>query len=277
MILSPDDRFIVTGTSAPDRPKGEDQGTGSVVFIDKQRQEATSARPVPPLVGRCLEHACFAARRLEVVKRMGCKGSAVQLTWHRELNQLLVGGGDRNEGTVHIYYDPAKSKKGALMCMARAPRKADAADWEAPMEIIVPGVSGGKKKLKRREFIQQQLEKERLSRKPDIGMASSAPGRGGRIGTSQSSLFTQYLLQKHEGEIGKVLREDPREVRAAKPRWRRLSGADGSNAPPPRRQSCDMPTRRPTTRCSQLPTRRRSPSRSMQKRRRRRGARSSRP
>merc|ERR1712159_762343 len=74
-----------------------------------------------------------------------------------------------------------------------------------------PGVS--QKSLSKRKLLELQKEKEIKSHKPDIGLASSEPGRGGRIGTSQSSLLTQHLIKKTKGiEDRTILRIDSRQA-----------------------------------------------------------------
>lgn len=46
----------------------------------------------------------------------------VPLKWHPKLNQVAVGAGGREFGTCHVFYDPAMSEKGALLCVGRRPR-----------------------------------------------------------------------------------------------------------------------------------------------------------
>lgn len=182
VIFSPDERFIVTGTSAPERPK---EGGGSLVFIDRQS--------------------------LAIVKRIGNPTSVVTVAWHPQLNQIFAGGGDRHAGEIRLLYDPERSKKGALLSVNRLPRRVDPADWEEPMNIFVPGAEMGPKRNKRK-MMEEKVEKERKTHKPDVGMALNVPGRGGRIGTSQSSLLTQHLLQKAEGVLFRDTKVDPREA-----------------------------------------------------------------
>ncbi len=61
-IFSPDERLVVTGTSADRSGRG-----GAVVFFD--------------------------AKTHALVRRVAMPGSAVALNWHERLNQILVGVG----------------------------------------------------------------------------------------------------------------------------------------------------------------------------------------
>ena len=61
-VFSPDERLIVTGTSADRKGQG-----GALVFVDRQS--------------------------LEVVRRVSMPASVVALHWHERLNQIFVGTG----------------------------------------------------------------------------------------------------------------------------------------------------------------------------------------
>eukprot|EP00667_Euglena_gracilis_P005744 EG_transcript_5786 len=88
VLYSPDQRYIVTGTSTP---KNSPERAKVVVF-DATTFARVAAVPMPP----------------------GC--SVLRLLWHPELNQLLVGCSD---GVCRVYYDPHLSRKGALLCATK--------------------------------------------------------------------------------------------------------------------------------------------------------------
>eukprot|EP00854_Cymbomonas_tetramitiformis_P016652 gene16652-19784_t len=74
--FSPDETLIYTGTSAT-----QDGAGGSLVFFEKSS--------------------------LEFYKQIAMPTSAVAMTWHPKLNQILVGCGDKKSGATHVLYDPA--------------------------------------------------------------------------------------------------------------------------------------------------------------------------
>jgi WD40 repeat protein len=185
--LSPNENFFITGTSVTETGK-KGIRFGGLCFINRQR--------------------------LEIVKTLGIGSSAIQLTWHPKLNQILVAGGDQTSGFVKVFYDPICSKKGAMIPHNKSFFEKDSKGWNEPCNIFAPFASiDGQYRVSKNMFLEISLAKNMKKHKPDPGMSSSNPGRGGRIGTSQSSLLTQHLLKKaNGGEIGAVLRQDPREV-----------------------------------------------------------------
>eukprot|EP01111_Echinosteliopsis_oligospora_P005024 TRINITY_DN1818_c0_g1_i1.p1 TRINITY_DN1818_c0_g1~~TRINITY_DN1818_c0_g1_i1.p1 ORF type:complete len:576 (+),score=191.52 TRINITY_DN1818_c0_g1_i1:29-1756(+) len=105
VIFSPDEDFIITGTSAKKGSEG-----GSLVFFDRHS--------------------------LEPVKQLGMGGaSVVRVTWNKSINQIFVGCSD---GKTRVLYDPAMSKRGALLCVAKRPRKSDPSDDLIRRPIHVP-------------------------------------------------------------------------------------------------------------------------------------------
>jgi len=172
-LFSPDERFIVTGTSIK-----KDTGSGLLVFYDK----TTFAK----------------------VKQLGIsKGSVIRILWHRELNQLILGSSDAK---IHVLFDPNYSRKGALMSVARAPRQQDPFDYDPDRPIHNPH---SLPLYKPEPSAKRRREKARMdpikSRKPDV--PTQGPGFGGRVGSS----FTSHLL-KAMGNVKPIRDEDPREA-----------------------------------------------------------------
>eukprot|EP00271_Cylindrocystis_brebissonii_P004926 TRINITY_DN16869_c0_g1_i2.p1 TRINITY_DN16869_c0_g1~~TRINITY_DN16869_c0_g1_i2.p1 ORF type:complete len:815 (-),score=192.18 TRINITY_DN16869_c0_g1_i2:440-2884(-) len=182
LAWSPDERLLVTGTSA-------EQGTsgGQLVFFDKDR--------------------------LELVRRTGVhERSVVKVLWHPRLNQIFATSGDKKEGATHILYDPALSERGALSCVARAPRKARAEDISIGVAPPVIHNPHALPLFREQPSRKRQREKDRkdpvASKRPDLPV--EGPGFGGRVGKAKNSLLTQYLLR--EGGLQKEIwmDEDPR-------------------------------------------------------------------
>ena len=96
--FSPDEKLILTGIGI--EQKGD---TGSLAILDRQN--------------------------LNMIRRLGVRGSAVAVTWHPRLNQIAIGCGDRNEGAISILYDATMSVRGALMALGRRPRKETSSDY----------------------------------------------------------------------------------------------------------------------------------------------------
>ncbi|PON54585.1 Guanine nucleotide-binding protein, beta subunit [Trema orientale] len=157
---------------------------------------------------------CFFDRaKLELVSKVGISPtcSVVQCAWHPKLNQIFATSGDKSQGGTHILYDPTLSERGALVCVARAPRKKSVDDFEAKPVIHNPHALPLFRDQPSRKRQREKILKDPMkSHKPELPM--TGPGFGGRIGTSQGSLLTQYLL-KQGGMIKETwMDEDPREA-----------------------------------------------------------------
>ncbi|XP_050206679.1 uncharacterized protein LOC126656207 [Mercurialis annua] len=181
--FSPDEQLFLTGTSIE-----RDSTTGGLL--------------------------CFYDRvKLELVSRVGISptGSVVQCAWHPKLNQIFATTGDKSQGGTHILYDPSISEKGALVCVARAPRKKSVDDFEVQPVIHNPhALPLFRDQPSRKRQREKMLNDPFKSHKPELPM--TGPGFGGRVGVSKGSLLTQYLL-KQGGMIKETwMDEDPREA-----------------------------------------------------------------
>lgn len=183
IVFSPDEQIFLTGTSV----ERESTTGGLLCFYDRTK--------------------------LELVSRIGISPtcSVVQCGWHPRLNQIFATSGDKSSGGTHILYDPTLSERGALVCVARAPRKKSIDDYEAPLVIHNPHAlplfrDHPSRKRQREKILKDPIK----SHKPDLPI--TGPGHGGRLGTSNGSLLTQYLL-KQGGMIKETwMEEDPREA-----------------------------------------------------------------
>ncbi|XP_076894818.1 uncharacterized protein LOC143547222 [Bidens hawaiensis] len=183
VAFSPDEQLILTGTSVE-----RDSTTGGLLCI-------------------------FDRQKLEIVSKVGISptSSVVQCSWHPKLNQIFATVGDKHQGGTHILYDPTLSTRGALVCVARAPRKKSIDDFQAEPVIHNPHalpLFRDQPSLKRQR---EKILKDPLkSHKPEAPM--NGPGFGGRVGVTKGSLLTQYLL-KQGGMIKETwMYEDPREA-----------------------------------------------------------------
>ncbi|MCD9558535.1 hypothetical protein HAX54_015937 [Datura stramonium] len=183
IAFSPDEQLFITGTSV------EKDGTigGMLCFFDRGK--------------------------LELVSRVGISPtySVVQCAWHPRLNQIFATVGDKHEGGTHILYDPTLSERGALVCVARAPRKKSVDDFQAEPVIHNPHALPLFRDQPSRKRQREKVLKDPLkSHKPELPM--TGPGFGGRVGSTKGSLLTQYLL-KQGGLIKETwMEEDPREA-----------------------------------------------------------------
>lgn len=108
--------------------------------------------------------------------------------------QIFATSGDKHEGGTHVLYDPSLSERGALVCVARAPRKKSVDDYEAPALIHNPHALPLFRDQPSRKRQREKMLKDPLkSHKPEVPI--NGPGHGGRVGMTKGSLLTQYLLK----------------------------------------------------------------------------------
>ncbi|KAE8701407.1 putative aromatic amino acid decarboxylase [Hibiscus syriacus] len=183
IAFSPDEQLFLTGTSV----EKESTSGGLLCFYDSSK--------------------------LELVQRVGISPSCsvVQCAWHPRLNQIFATSGDKSQGGTHVLYDPTLSERGALVCVARAPRKKSVDDFEAPLVIHNPHALPLFRDQPSRKRQREKILKDPIkSHKPELPI--NGPGHGGRVGTTKGSLLTQYLL-KQGGMIKETwMEEDPREA-----------------------------------------------------------------
>ncbi|KAJ4968625.1 hypothetical protein NE237_015326 [Protea cynaroides] len=183
VAFSPDEQLIFTGTSV----ERESTIGGLLCFFDRTKLELVSKVGISP--------TC----------------SVVQCSWHPRLNQVFATVGDKKQGGTHILYDPSLSQRGALVCVARAPRKKSVDDFQPSPVIHNPhALPLFRDQPSRKRQREKALKDPLKSHKPELPM--TGPGFGGRVGTTKGSLLTQYLL-KQGGMIKETwMDEDPREA-----------------------------------------------------------------
>ncbi|XP_004289999.1 PREDICTED: WD repeat-containing protein 70 [Fragaria vesca subsp. vesca] len=183
IAFSPDEQLFLTGTSI----ERESTTGGLLCFFDRAKLELVSKVGISP--------TC----------------SVVQCAWHPKLNQIFATMGDKSQGETHVLYDPTLSERGALVCVARAPRKKSVDDFVANPVIHNPhALPLFRDQPSRKREREKTLKDPVKSHKPDLPM--TGPGFGGRVGVSKGSLLTQYLM-KQGGMIKETwMDEDPREA-----------------------------------------------------------------
>ncbi|PRW20712.1 WD repeat-containing 70 [Chlorella sorokiniana] len=170
---SPDEKFVLTGTSA----EGKDS-SGSLVMLD--------------------------AQTLEKQGEIAVDGSAVAVQWHPRINQIFVGCGGRGGGCVRTFYDPKLSSKGALAAASRAPR-VEATEFMslgAPKIYVPNALPMYREDLPGRPLSKKRrAEKEAEDRKyqPAPGSQAKGVGAGGQLGATGGTLLTQHVLKQQGG------------------------------------------------------------------------------
>jgi WD repeat-containing protein 70 len=194
--FSPDEKLVLTGIS----PATKESTSGAVAIFNKND--------------------------LTLVKKLGVPGSAVAVTWHSKINQIVVGCGDRKEGTTRVLYDNLLSTRGAMLSVGRRPRVDNAADYTADFapQIYNPNAlplyreawpdgsgkaGGGGGGGKRKGIPVDASIRTTKSFKPDIGSAGVAKGAGGKLGSTGGTLLTQYIM-KNQGNLKNPQEEDVR-------------------------------------------------------------------
>ncbi|KAH7624593.1 hypothetical protein Ndes2526B_g00793 [Nannochloris sp. 'desiccata'] len=194
--FSPDEKLVLTGIS----PATKESSSGAVAIFDKND--------------------------LSLVKKLGVPGSAVAVNWHPKINQIVVGCGDRKEGTTRVLYDSTFSTRGAVLSIGRRPRIDNAADYTADFQpqIYNPNAlplyreawpdgsgktGGGGGGGKRKGIPVDASVRTAKSFKPDVGSAGVAKGAGGKLGSTGGTLLTQYIM-KNQGTLKNPNEEDVR-------------------------------------------------------------------
>ncbi|KAJ8895855.1 hypothetical protein PR048_001194 [Dryococelus australis] len=177
-MFSPDDAMILTGISVK---KGETNGR--LIFYDTKT---------------------FALVDEFVV----CDSHVIKAVWHPKLNQIFVGCGN---GMVKVYYDNARSLRGAKLCVVKTRRKVKQVEVVAGQQILTPHALPMFRQEKPKS-VRKQLERDRQdpvkSHRPDLPISS---GQGGRVASSGGTL-SSYVIRN----LGLSKRveddQDPREA-----------------------------------------------------------------
>ncbi|EGR27210.1 WD repeat protein [Ichthyophthirius multifiliis] len=114
-----------------------------------------------------------------------------EILWHPNLNQIMFGFGHQ----VMIYFDPEKSKKGAVQCIQKKPRKITTEELQNNRPIISPNAlpqfkSSNTYSLNQERIVKKIRQDPVASHKPEQPI--QGPGKAGRIG--KQSTVTQFMM-----------------------------------------------------------------------------------
>ena len=177
VVFSPDERYIVTGTSV-ERRESPGQDGGRVLCYDKQSLELVDSYDLG-------------------------NESAIRLLWHPRINQIFVG---TSSGALNVLYDPEQSSKGILLANTKpVKRKLDDsyyADVPQEAKIYLPNAI-----LKEPSTIQpnRKQHKDSLKPKPPTNTVFG-PGYNGVIGYTETRTMMS-MMEKDD-----VRDQNPREA-----------------------------------------------------------------
>ena len=160
VALSPDERYIVTGTSI----KKSDE-LGSLHFYDSLNYEKVGQMAIS-------------------------KGSVTNVIWHPILNQIFLGSTD---SMIHVLCDPKMSQKGALLCLMKQERKPQPDDIDYMPDIRTPHALPMMKEptaASRKKKLEKIRQDPIATRKPEIPL--QGPGKGGKM--SGPGTVTQFIM-----------------------------------------------------------------------------------
>ncbi|CAG8637338.1 11838_t:CDS:2, partial [Diversispora eburnea] len=111
------------------------------------------------------------------------------------------------DGSVHVFYDPNISVRGAKLCVVKEPKKRAVDDYEINRPIIAPHslslFRNDRPKSTKRQ--REKLRKDPIaSHRPDLPV--SGPGKGGKIGSSLTQHIMSELIKDTTRDV------DPREA-----------------------------------------------------------------
>lgn len=116
VTFSPDDNYLITGTSTRKKttndPINDPTNVGSIYFFNRNNL----AQPEGQI-------------------QVSDTASVIKTLWHPKLNQIMC---TTSNGLIKIFYDPIRSKNGALLFANREERQKKANDFFINMNIINP-------------------------------------------------------------------------------------------------------------------------------------------
>lgn len=176
LALSPDQRFVVTGTSAP-----KNAGIpGKLVFISRKEREIVHSSNI-------------------------CESSVVRVVWNAKINQIALGCADNN---MRVLYNPKFSKKGALLCAGKKTQRMmrRIAGKNTIGQIVAPH---WQRKMKapldkrKQKFLDRKDPVK--SKRPELPI--NGPARDGRLG---QQTFAEAIVMN--AKMNTMRDQDPREA-----------------------------------------------------------------
>eukprot|EP00828_Plagiopyla_frontata_P036859 TRINITY_DN4854_c0_g1_i6.p1 TRINITY_DN4854_c0_g1~~TRINITY_DN4854_c0_g1_i6.p1 ORF type:complete len:281 (-),score=54.23 TRINITY_DN4854_c0_g1_i6:31-873(-) len=132
--------------------------------------------------------------------------SITDILWNREINQIIVG---QSDGNIKIFYDNEMSKKGAMQCITRQPRKK--IEDNAMCDIVLdpndyPELHFGEPRKKKKTFTE-------IRNDPSVSKLPVQPYRkqdkGGRLGVTNT---VSQNLMRNLHQIQDTKKEDSQKV-----------------------------------------------------------------
>ncbi|CAM4813513.1 unnamed protein product [Rotaria magnacalcarata] len=189
VAFSPDDRFLITGTST--RKKTDDNlndstNVGSIYFFNRN----SLAEPEGQI-------------------QVSEGASVIKTLWHSKLNQILC---TTSNGIIKIFYDTIRSKQGALLFANREERQKKANDYFINMNIINPHALPlyRQERVRNLSVIRMKNREDPVkSKRPDLPV--SGAGSGGRIGVHGGTL-SSYIVKNIALQKPPAQKEDSRAI-----------------------------------------------------------------
>ncbi|CAF2596205.1 unnamed protein product [Rotaria sp. Silwood2] len=189
ITFSPDDRFLITGTST--RKKTNDNmndptNVGAIYFFNRNNL----AQPEGQI-------------------QVSETASVIKTLWHSKLNQIMC---TTSNGIIKIFYDTIRSKQGALLFANREERQKKANDFFINMNIINPHALPlyRQDRVRNLSVIRMKNREDPVkSKRPDLPV--SGAGSGGRIGVHGGTL-SSYIVKNIALQKPPAQKEDSRAI-----------------------------------------------------------------
>lgn len=191
VIFSLDEQNILTGTTAVPRKSLTSKKTASFTEDDFENGGLQDR------VGGSVE--ILSRLDLSPVKTLPVSNghSSIRLNLHPKINQLFV---TTSNGSVHVFYSPTSSVRGALLCVDKKAKAKSRNIWDENDDfdspIVTPhaggdrhGGSAGLSNASKKRKMDKIRNDPKASRMPERPM--SGPGKGGRVGAAA----TQHVVQ----------------------------------------------------------------------------------
>ena len=189
VTFSPDDRFLITGTST--KKKSDDNtndptNVGAIYFFNRNNL----AQPEGQI-------------------QVSDNASVIKTLWHSKLNQIMCS---TSNGIIKIFYDPICSKQGALLFANKEERQKKANDFFINMNIINPHALPlyRQDRVRNLSVIRMKNREDPVkSKRPDLPV--SGAGSGGRIGVHGGTL-SSYIVKNIALQKPPAQKEDSRAI-----------------------------------------------------------------
>lgn len=142
------------------------------------------------------------------------EGNVVRSLWHPKINQIVTTSTDT---TARIFFDLEMSKKGAINCIMKEPRKHQPDDMQYGNPILAPHalpqfkqtyMSATKRKEKEEEEKKEKEAREKYASDPNKIVSGKSLATGYVLGSSNT--YQQYIMKMINKNVQRDM--DPREA-----------------------------------------------------------------